>query len=62
MNDALNGKPTANLVNIINPATHPAIIDQAYLRVASGFAAGLDARGRTRLSGSNHGKVEEDHG
>ena len=31
LNDALNGKPTANLVNIINPATHPAIIDQAYL-------------------------------
>jgi ribose transport system substrate-binding protein len=31
LNDALTGKPTANLVNIINPATHPAIIDQAYL-------------------------------
>ncbi len=31
LNDALNGKSVPNLVNIINPDTHPAIIDQAYL-------------------------------
>ena len=31
LNDALNGKPTQNLINIINPATHPAIIDKAFL-------------------------------
>ena len=37
LNDALNGKPTANLVNIINPATHPAIIDQAYLQAHPDF-------------------------
>jgi ribose transport system substrate-binding protein len=37
LNDALTGKPTAPLVNIINPATHPAIIDQAYLSSHSDF-------------------------
>jgi len=37
LNDALNGKPTAPLVNIINPATHPAIIDQAYLAAHPDF-------------------------
>jgi ABC-type sugar transport system substrate-binding protein len=37
LNDALQGKPTANLVNIINPATHPAIIDQAYLAAHPDF-------------------------
>jgi ribose transport system substrate-binding protein len=37
LNDALNGKPTPNLVNIINPATRPAIIDQAYLAAHSDF-------------------------
>ena len=31
LNDALNGKSVPNVVNIINPDTHPAIIDQAYL-------------------------------
>jgi ABC-type sugar transport system substrate-binding protein len=31
LNDALSGKPVPNLVNIINPSTRPAIIDQAYL-------------------------------
>jgi ribose transport system substrate-binding protein len=31
LNDVLNGKSIPNLVNIINPDTHPAIIDQAYL-------------------------------
>ena len=29
--DAVTGKPIPNLVNIINPDTHPAIIDQAFL-------------------------------
>jgi ribose transport system substrate-binding protein len=37
LNDALSGKPTPNLVNIINPATHPAIIDQAYLTAHPNF-------------------------
>ena len=37
LNDALQGKPTANLVNIINPATHPAIIDQAFLAAHADF-------------------------
>ena len=37
LNDALNGKPTPNLVNIINPATRPAIIDQAYLKAHPDF-------------------------
>jgi ribose transport system substrate-binding protein len=37
LNDALNGKPTPNLVNIINPATRPAIIDQAFLQAHSAF-------------------------
>ena len=37
LNDALQGKPTANLVNIINPATHPAIIDQAFLAAHPDF-------------------------
>ena len=32
LNDALAGKPTQNVINIINPATHPAIIDDAYLK------------------------------
>lgn len=37
LNDALNGKPTPNLVNIINPATRPAIVDQAYLKAHPDF-------------------------
>jgi len=37
LNDALNGKPTPNLVNIINPATRPAIIDSAYLQAHPDF-------------------------
>jgi len=37
LNDSLNGKPTPNLVNIINPATRPAIIDQPYLAAHSDF-------------------------
>jgi ribose transport system substrate-binding protein len=37
LNDALNGKPTPNLVNIINPATRPAIIDQPFLQAHSDF-------------------------
>jgi ABC-type sugar transport system substrate-binding protein len=37
LNDSLNGKPTPNLVNIINPATHPAIIDQAFLAAHPDF-------------------------
>ena len=38
LNDALAGKPTPNVVNIINPATHPAIIDAAYLKSHPDFA------------------------
>ena len=45
LNDALNGKSVPNLVNIINPDTHPAIIDQAFLKLAPELPAGLDARG-----------------
>jgi ribose transport system substrate-binding protein len=37
LNDSLNGKPTPNLVNIINPATRPAIIDQPYLAAHADF-------------------------
>lgn len=37
LNDALNGKPTPNLVNIINPATRPAIIDQAFIKAHPDF-------------------------
>ncbi len=37
LNDALSGKPTPNLVNIINPATRPAIIDQAFLKAHPDF-------------------------
>ncbi len=37
LNDALSGKPTPNLVNIINPATRPAIIDQAFLSAHPSF-------------------------
>jgi ribose transport system substrate-binding protein len=37
LNDALNGKSTPNLVNIINPATRPAIIDQAFLKAHPSF-------------------------
>jgi ribose transport system substrate-binding protein len=37
LNDALTGKPTPNLVNIINPATRPAIVDQAYLKAHPDF-------------------------
>ena len=37
LNDAVNGKPVPNLVNIINPATHPAIIDQAFLAAHPNF-------------------------
>jgi len=31
LNDAVNGKSVPNLVNIINPDTRPAIIDQTFL-------------------------------
>jgi ribose transport system substrate-binding protein len=34
---ALSGKSTPNLVNIINPATRPAIIDQAFLNAHPNF-------------------------
>ena len=37
LNDALTGKSTANLVNIINPATRPAIIDQPFLQAHPSF-------------------------
>jgi ABC-type sugar transport system substrate-binding protein len=37
LNDALTGKSTPNLVNIINPATRPAIIDQAFLSAHPSF-------------------------
>ena len=37
LNDALNGKPVPNLVNIINPTTRPAIIDQAFLKAHPDF-------------------------
>lgn len=37
LNDALTGKPTPNLVNIINAATRPAIIDQAFLAAHPSF-------------------------
>ena len=37
LNDALSGKSTPNLVNIINPATRPAIIDQAFLTAHPNF-------------------------
>lgn len=35
--DALTGKSVPNLVNIINAATRPAIIDQAYLKSHPSF-------------------------
>jgi len=37
LSDALAGKSVPNLVNIINPATRPAIIDQAYLQAHPDF-------------------------
>ena len=37
LSDALNGKSTPNLVNIINPTTRPAIIDQAFLKAHPDF-------------------------
>ena len=37
LNDAVNGKSMPNLVNIINPATRPAIIDQAFLTAHPNF-------------------------
>jgi ribose transport system substrate-binding protein len=37
LNDAVNGKSTPNLVNIINPATRPAIIVQAFLQAHASF-------------------------
>src|SRR5262249_23711242 len=37
LNDALSGKPTPNLVDVINPTTHPAIIDAAYLQAHPEF-------------------------
>jgi ribose transport system substrate-binding protein len=36
--DALNGKPVPNVVNILNPQTRPAIIDQAFLNSHPNFA------------------------
>ena len=35
--DAVSGKSVPNLVNIINPTTHPAIIDQAFLSAHPNF-------------------------
>jgi ribose transport system substrate-binding protein len=37
LNDALTGKSTPNLVNIINSSTRPAIIDQAFLKAHPSF-------------------------
>ncbi len=37
LNDAVNGKPVPNLVNIINSSTHPAIINQAFLTAHPNF-------------------------
>ena len=37
LSDALGGKSVPNLVNIINPDTHPAIIDQAFLKAHPDF-------------------------
>ncbi len=37
LNDAVNGKSVPNLVNIINPSTHPAIINQAFLTAHPNF-------------------------
>jgi ribose transport system substrate-binding protein len=45
LNDALNGKTTPNLVNIINPSTHPAIIDQAFLASHPSFQPDWDLSG-----------------
>ena len=42
LSDALAGKSVPNLVNIINPDTHPAIIDQAFLKAHPDFCAGID--------------------
>ena len=47
LNDALAGKPTPNVVNIINPATHPAIIDQAYLKSHPDFQPDWTLTGAT---------------
>jgi hypothetical protein len=35
--NALNGKSVPNVVNILNPQTRPAIIDQAYLNSHPNF-------------------------
>jgi ribose transport system substrate-binding protein len=35
--DALNGKSVPNVVNILNPTTRPAIIDQAFLKAHPNF-------------------------
>ena len=35
--DALNGESVPNVVNIINPNTQPAIIDQAFLKAHPSF-------------------------
>ena len=45
LNDAVNGKSTPNLVNIINPSTHPAIIDQPYLAAHPNFVPDWDLSG-----------------
>jgi len=37
LNDALSGKSVPNVVNILNPDTHPAIIDQAFLKAHPDF-------------------------
>jgi ribose transport system substrate-binding protein len=47
LNDALAGKPTPNVVNIINPATHPAIIDAAYLKSHPDFQPDWTLTGAT---------------
>jgi ribose transport system substrate-binding protein len=38
LNDVLQGKSIPNLVNIINPETHPAVINQAFLKAHPDYA------------------------
>jgi ribose transport system substrate-binding protein len=39
LNDALNGKSVPNVVNIIDPNAHPAVIDQAFLNAHPSYQA-----------------------
>ena len=45
LNDALAGKSIPNLVNIINPDTHPAVIDKAFLSAHPGFVPDWNLEG-----------------